>query len=100
MKEHLAITLNHRALKNFKPNSSKNMTKLLCTTDTFNSQTLQKIFKKSVDTLNLLTFDGRFSVEVGILTYYAKGRGFDSRPVQTFVCMNMSVCIGSGCFYV
>jgi hypothetical protein len=40
MKEHLAITLNHRALKNFKPNSSKNMTKLLCTTDTFNSQTL------------------------------------------------------------
>jgi hypothetical protein len=20
--------------------------------------------------------------------------------VQTFVCMNMSVCIGSGCFYV
>jgi hypothetical protein len=26
--------------------------------------------------------------------------GFDSRTVQTFVCMNMSVCIGSGCFYV
>jgi hypothetical protein len=25
---------------------------------------------------------------------------FDSRTVQTFVCINMSVCIGSGCFYV
>jgi hypothetical protein len=44
--------------------------------------------------------DGRFGVVVGILAYYARGRGFDSRTVQTFVCMNMSVCIGSGCFYV
>jgi hypothetical protein len=35
---------------------------------------------------------------VGILAYYARGRGFDSRTVQTFVCMNMSVC--TGCFYV
>jgi hypothetical protein len=26
--------------------------------------------------------------------------GFDSRTVHTFVCMNMSDCIGSGCFYV
>jgi hypothetical protein len=31
------------------------------------------------------------------ILYYS---GFDSRTVQTFVCMNMSVCIGSGCFYV
>jgi hypothetical protein len=30
--------------------------------------------------------------------YCAKGRGFDPRTVQTFVCMDMSVCIGSGCF--
>jgi hypothetical protein len=37
---------------------------------------------------------------VGILAYYARGRGFDSRTVQTFVCMDMSVCIVSGCFYV
>jgi hypothetical protein len=44
--------------------------------------------------------DDRFGVVVGILTYYARGRGFDSRTVQTFVCMNMSVCIWSGCFYV
>jgi hypothetical protein len=37
---------------------------------------------------------------VGILAYYAIDRGFDSRTEQTFVRMNMSVCIGSGCFYV
>jgi hypothetical protein len=45
-------------------------------------------------------FNGRFGVVVGILAYYASGRGFDSRTVQTFVCMNMSVCIGFGYFYV
>jgi hypothetical protein len=39
-------------------------------------------------------------VVVGILAYSARGCGFDPRTVQTFVCMNMSVCIGSGCFYV
>jgi hypothetical protein len=44
--------------------------------------------------------DGRFGVLVGILAYYAGGRVFVSRTVQTFVCMNMSVFIGSGCFYV
>jgi hypothetical protein len=44
--------------------------------------------------------DGRCGVEVVILAYYARGCGFDSRTMQTFVCMNMSVCIGSGCFYV
>jgi hypothetical protein len=43
-------------------------------------------------------FDGRCGVVVGILAYYARGRGFDSRTVQTFVCMNMSVL--SGCLYV
>jgi hypothetical protein len=31
---------------------------------------------------------------VGILAYYARDRGFDFRTVQTFVCMNMSVCMG------
>jgi hypothetical protein len=30
--------------------------------------------------------------------YCAKGHGFDPCTVQTFVCMYMSVCIGSGCF--
>jgi hypothetical protein len=35
-------------------------------------------------------------VVVGILAYYARGRGFESRTLQTFVCMYMSVCIGSG----
>jgi hypothetical protein len=49
---------------------------------------------------SIILFDGRCGVVVGILAYYARGRGFDSRTVQTFVCMNMSVCIGSGCFYV
>jgi hypothetical protein len=46
--------------------------------------------------------DGRCGV-VGILAkrkHCARGRGFDSRTVQTFACMNMFVCIGSGCFYV
>jgi hypothetical protein len=42
-------------------------------------------------------FDGRFGVVVRILAYYPRGHGFESR---TFVCMHMSVCIGSGCFYV
>jgi hypothetical protein len=44
--------------------------------------------------------DGPFGVVVGILAFYTRGREFDSRTVQTFVCMNMSVCTGSGCFYV
>jgi hypothetical protein len=30
----------------------------------------------------------KFGVVVGILAYYARGRGFDSRTVQTFVCMS------------
>jgi hypothetical protein len=39
-------------------------------------------------------------VVVWILAHYARGCGFDSRTMQTFVCMNMSVCIGSGvCIY-
>jgi hypothetical protein len=50
--------------------------------------------------VSLFIFDGRCGVVVGIFAYYARGRGFDSRTVQTFVYMNMSVCIGSGCFYV
>jgi hypothetical protein len=41
------------------------------------------------------TIDGLCSVVVGIVAYYARGRGFDSRTVQTFVCMNMSV-VGLG----
>jgi hypothetical protein len=44
--------------------------------------------------------DGRCGVVVGIPAYYARGRRFDSRTVQTFVCTNMSVYIGSWCFYV
>jgi hypothetical protein len=43
---------------------------------------------------------GRRGVLMWILVYYARGRGFDSLTVQTFVSMNMSVCIGSECFYV
>jgi hypothetical protein len=54
----------------------------------------------SVYTYFVCTFDGRLGVVVGILAYYPRGRGFDSRIVQIFGCMNMSVCIGSGCFYV
>jgi hypothetical protein len=42
----------------------------------------------------------RHGVVAGILVHNARGRGFDSRTVQIFVCMNMSVCIESGCFYV
>jgi hypothetical protein len=34
--------------------------------------------------LSFLTFDGRYSVVVGILAYYARGRGFDSRTVQKY----------------
>jgi hypothetical protein len=48
----------------------------------------------------IMFVDGRFGVVVEILAYYARGRRFYSRTVQTFVCINMSVCIGSGSFYV
>jgi hypothetical protein len=44
--------------------------------------------------------DGRFGVVVGILVYYARGRGFDSRTVQTIVCMNMSVYLFLRCSMV
>jgi hypothetical protein len=45
------------------------------------------------------TTNGRLiGAMVRILAYYARGRGFDSRTVQIFVCINMSVCIGSGRF--
>jgi hypothetical protein len=50
--------------------------------------------------IHCISIDGRYGVVVGILAYYSRGRGLDSRTVQTFVFMNMSVCIGSGCFYV
>jgi hypothetical protein len=45
------------------------------------------------------TISRRFGAVVGILAYYARGREFDSRIVLTFVCINMSVCIGSGSKY-
>jgi hypothetical protein len=50
----------------------------------------------------IFSIDGRCGVVVGILAYYARGRGFDSRTVQTFLCMNVPVCIGSGflCIYL
>jgi hypothetical protein len=48
----------------------------------------------------LLDANGRCGVVMEILAYYARSRGLDSRTEQTFVCMNMSVCIWSGCFYV
>jgi hypothetical protein len=54
----------------------------------------------STDKQILRRFDGQFGVVVRILAYNARGCGFDSPTVQTFECMNMSVCIGSGCFYV
>jgi hypothetical protein len=44
----------------------------------------------------LFISDGRCGVVVGILAYYARGRGFDSHTVQTFVCMTMSVLLGLG----
>jgi hypothetical protein len=44
--------------------------------------------------------DDLFSVVGCIRGCYARGRRFDPRTVRTFVCMNMSVCIGSGRFLV
>jgi hypothetical protein len=37
--------------------------------------------------------DGPWGVVVRILVFYVRGHGFDFRTVQTFVSMNMSVCI-------
>jgi hypothetical protein len=48
----------------------------------------------------IISVFGLFGIVVGILAYYARGRGFDFRTVQTFLCTNMSICIGFGCFYV
>jgi hypothetical protein len=41
---------------------------------------------------------GPIGAMVRIFAYCARGRGFDSRTVQTFVCINMSVCTRSGRF--
>jgi hypothetical protein len=35
---------------------------------------------------------------LGCIAYYATGRGFDPRIEQTFMCMNVAVCIEFGCF--
>jgi hypothetical protein len=40
--------------------------------------------------------DGRFGVVAGILADYARGREFDSRIVQTFVCMIYTFVLGLG----
>jgi hypothetical protein len=53
--------------------------------------------KKSLRTYDM-TADLAYLV-VGILACYARGRGIDSRTVQTYVCMNMPACVGSECFY-
>jgi hypothetical protein len=42
--------------------------------------------------VELESINGRCGVVVGKLAYHARGRGFDS-TVQTFVCMNMSICM-------
>jgi hypothetical protein len=42
--------------------------------------------------------DDRLGVFARILSYYARVHGFDPCTVQTFVCMNMSIFIKSGCF--
>jgi hypothetical protein len=43
---------------------------------------------------------GNSDIVVCIIACYVKGRGFDSRTIRKFVCMNMSVCIESQCSYV
>jgi hypothetical protein len=45
-----------------------------------------------------ILFDDRFGTVVRRLAYYARGRGFGPCTVQTFGCINMSVCIA--CFYI
>jgi hypothetical protein len=64
----------------------------------FDENALHHIFlgTKIVCLANNTSIDGRIGVVVGMLAYYARGRGFDPRTVQTFVCMNMSVVLGLG----
>jgi hypothetical protein len=45
-----------------------------------------------------LKFHDLFGVADWILVYCTRSRRFNPRTVQTFVSMNMSICIGSGCF--
>jgi hypothetical protein len=65
------------------------------------SASLAVIARSEKRALRLLVYEQERKIRLRShhrLAYY--GCGFDSRTVQTFVCMNMSVCIGSGCFYV
>jgi hypothetical protein len=48
---------------------------------------------------NYYVIDGRCGVVAGILAYHARGRVFDSRTVQTFVCIHMS-CVSMYNMYV
>jgi hypothetical protein len=48
------------------------------------------------DCTEAYSLGGRFSVVVGILAYYARGRGFDSRTVHTSVCMKCLFLLGLG----
>jgi hypothetical protein len=42
---------------------------------------------------------GKFDDPFGaVVLYYPRGRRFNPRSVQTFVYMNMSVCVGCVCF--
>jgi hypothetical protein len=53
-------------------------------------------FKIEIES-NRFIFNSR--TERAALAYCAERRGFDSRRV-TFVCMNMSACLGLGVFHV
>jgi hypothetical protein len=47
------------------------------------------------DAIIILVFY-RFGAVDRVLGYCTRGRMFDTHTVQTSVCMNISVCIGSG----
>jgi hypothetical protein len=57
---------------------------------------MMMIYIQTTDALR----DDRFSVVRCILAYYARGRWFESRTVQTFECMNTLFTLDLSVFYV
>jgi hypothetical protein len=76
----------------------KRLSSLLCYSVSGNANSMVQTYTQFI--IIIRHPDGRFGVVVAILAYYARGRGFNSRIMQTIVCINMSVFIGSGSYYV
>jgi hypothetical protein len=63
------------------------------------SPSLASLVSSGFPEYNAMAFQfSRFSIVIGTLAYYVRGRGFDPRTVQTFDCINTSAWIASEYF--